>query len=90
MQKTIMLSHREILHAIRTWLSVPLWPVAGVALGYETPGATYAAAKRKRIPVIEDGGRRKRVATAWLRRVLAIDTAPPASPRRHRRRHKAA
>lgn len=81
----IMLTYREILEAIRTRHSVELWPIAGQALDYETPGATYAAAKRGKICLIEDGSRRKRVPTAWLRRVLCLDEAPP-SRKSHRRK----
>jgi hypothetical protein len=80
-----MLTHHEILTAIRTQLSVDLWPIAGKALDYQTPGAAYAAAKRGAIRVIDDGTRRKKVPTAWLRQVLCLDDAQPASRRRRRK-----
>jgi hypothetical protein len=73
------MTDQDVLRAITTRLSVPLWPEAGMALGYETAAAAYAAAKRGRIPIIEEAGearRRKRVPTTWLRRVLVLDTAP--------------
>jgi hypothetical protein len=73
------MTDQDVLRAITTRLSVPLWPEAGMALGYETAAAAYAAAKRGRIPIIEEAGedrRRKRVPTTWLRRVLVLDKAP--------------
>ena len=75
------MTNQDVLEAITTQLAVPLWPVAGTALGYKTKYAAYMAVKRGRIPIVEEcgeGARRKHVPTTWLRRVLALDTAPAA------------
>lgn len=64
---------REILEAIRTRLTVEVWPTAGKALNYRTKSAAYQAVKRGAIRVVEGQGRRKPVPTAWLRRILCID-----------------
>lgn len=61
----------EIRNAILTKLTVPLWPVAGRALDLSR-NATYDAARRGDIPTIPMG-RRKPVATAWLRKTLGLD-----------------
>ena len=61
----------EIEQAIRGRLTVPLWPVAGRALGLER-GATYAAAAEGKIATL-DVSRKKSVPTSWLRRKLGID-----------------
>ena len=49
---------------------LPLWPDTGKILRLGR-GATYAAAERGEIEVIEIG-KLKRVSTAWLRRKLDI------------------
>jgi hypothetical protein len=67
----------KILKEIRTQLTVDVWPTAGMALGYRTKGAAYAAARRGAMRVIEDEGRRRQVPTAWLRRVLCLDDSAP-------------
>jgi hypothetical protein len=85
----IMLTDQDILEAIRTRLAVDLWPTAGQALDYQTPGAAYAAARRGAIRVIDDDGRRKRVPTAWLKRVLCLDEETALQrPRRRKRNAK--
>jgi hypothetical protein len=65
---------KEIKRDIQEKLSVPLWPHAGRALGLQR-GATYAAGKEGKIPVIDDVSRKKPVATAWLRAKLGIEKA---------------
>jgi len=72
----------DILTAINTQMVVPIWPVAGKALGYGTRSAAYAAAKLGHIPTVQLGHRRP-VPTAWLRKVLYLDNDPP--PRRRPR-----
>lgn len=54
--------------------TVPLWPTTGQALGLGR-GATYAAAVRGDIPGLICIGRKRRVATAELRRALGMDSA---------------
>lgn len=58
--------------------TVPLWPDAGHAIGLGR-GATYAAAARGDIPTIPTGGRKKRVPTAVLRRMLGLDRTDDAA-----------
>jgi hypothetical protein len=53
--------------------TVPLWPLAGKALGL-CRESTYAAAARGEIPVLRFGAR-LRVPTAALRRLLDLDDA---------------
>jgi hypothetical protein len=66
-----MLTDDEILRLVMTKLSVPVWPVAGKALGLGR-NATYEAATRGDIPTVAVGGRRKPVPTSWLRRKLGL------------------
>jgi hypothetical protein len=66
----------EILEEIRTKPTVPLWPHAAKALGISR-GATYAAAVRGEIDIIEIG-HRKLAISASLRRRLKLD-APEAA-----------
>jgi len=73
------MNDQQILDAIRSRLTVEIWPVAGRALGYRTKGAAYAAEKRGAIRTVEGQGRRKQVPTAWLRRVLYLDHAPESA-----------
>jgi hypothetical protein len=49
---------------------LPLWPDTGTLLKLKR-GATYAAAERGEIEVVEIG-KLKRVPTAWLKRKLGI------------------
>jgi hypothetical protein len=49
---------------------LPLWPETGKILRLKR-GATYAAAERGEIEIIEIG-KLKRVSTAWLKRKLGI------------------
>jgi hypothetical protein len=68
----------EIRDAIMGRLAVPVWPTAGKALNYRTKGASYAAARRGAIKIVEGPGRRKLVPTAWLRRVLCLNEGQAA------------
>src|SRR5262249_37729973 len=63
---------QDLLRAIQTNLTVPVWPTAGMALNYRRKGAAYAAARRGAIHVIRTG-RRMVVPTAWLKAVLCLD-----------------
>jgi hypothetical protein len=83
------MTHDDLLHSLRTQLTVPVWPHAGKALGYKTKSAAYAAAARGAIQTIPDMGRKRPVATAWLRSVLFVEKFE-APGRAHRRRKKAA
>jgi hypothetical protein len=74
------LTWKEIMHAIETRPTVEVWPIAGPALGYRSKSASYDAARKGLIPVIEMG-RKRPVPTPWLRRVLGL---PPQ--RRYRRK----
>jgi hypothetical protein len=78
------MTEAEILLAIRTQLTVNVWPIAGKALGYRTKSAAYAAAARGDIQVVPGQGRRKPVPTHWLRRVLFVEDA--RGPGKGRRR----
>jgi hypothetical protein len=71
------MTHDDLLHSLRTQLTVPVWPHAGKALGYKTKSAAYAAAARGAIQTIPDMGRKRPVATAWLRSVLFVESSPP-------------
>jgi hypothetical protein len=62
--------HRK---AILNEFTVPVWPIAGQALGFRTKSAAFAAARRGAIRTIEGMGRKRPVPTAWLRRVLCLD-----------------
>jgi hypothetical protein len=75
---------KEIMHAIQTRPTVEVWPIAGPALGYRSKSASYDAAKKGLIRVIEMG-RKRPVPTPWLRRVLGVD----ANRRRRQHRRKA-
>jgi hypothetical protein len=77
-----------ILRRIQTELTVDVWPDSGKALGFKTKGASYAAARRGDIKTVEGQGRRRKVPTAWLRRVLCLDEGPPAR-RPRKRKHRA-
>jgi hypothetical protein len=81
-------------------LLVDLWPDAGMQLGFKSKSQTYAAAKAGFVPTIEVGRRRRKVATAVLKRlkeegvlraepVLAAP-APVVRRRRRRARNEAA
>jgi hypothetical protein len=61
----------EVLRLIMTKLAVPVWPVAGKALGLGR-NAAYEAATRGDIPTVPVGGRRKPVPTSWLRCKLGL------------------
>lgn len=63
----------EIRSAIMNKLTVPLWPIAGRALGLGR-NATYEAAERGEIPTIKVG-RKKPVPTAVLRKMLGVEVA---------------
>jgi hypothetical protein len=60
----------EIERLIREKLAVPLWPVAGRALGLKR-WATYAAAENGEIVTL-DVSRKKQVPTSWLRKKLHL------------------
>jgi len=62
----------EIRKEILTKLAVPVWPVAGRALGLGQHSALKAA-KNGGIPTVEGMGRKKPVPTIWLRHVLGLD-----------------
>jgi hypothetical protein len=76
------LTWKEIVHAIETRPTVEVWPIAGPALGYRSKTASYDAARKGLIQVIEMG-RKRPVPTRWLRHVLGLDVA---TRRRQRRR----
>jgi hypothetical protein len=66
-----MKTDEELRRLILTKMAVPLWPETGRALGLSR-GASYSAARAGDIATI-DIGRRKLVATAWLRKKLHIE-----------------
>jgi hypothetical protein len=70
-----MLSDRQIRRAIMTRLTVPLWPIAGRALGLGR-NSTYEGARTGEIETIEVG-RRRPVPTAFLRRKLGLSEPRP-------------
>jgi hypothetical protein len=74
------LSWQQIMHAIKTRPTVPVWPVAGPALGYFSKTASYEAARDGRIRTI-DQGRKKPVPTSWLRQVLGMKKKKPSARR---------
>ena len=76
------LTWKEIIDAIQTRPTVEVWPYAGPALGYRSKSASYDAARKGLIRVIEMG-RKRPVPTRWLRHVLGLDLA---TRRRQRRR----
>jgi hypothetical protein len=76
------LTWKEIIDAIQTRPTVEVWPYAGPALGYRSKSASYDAARKGLIRVIEMG-RKRPVPTRWLRHVLGLDVA---TRRRQRRR----
>ena len=61
----------EIRKALTEDLVVPLWPIAGKALGLKR-GATYSGAAKGDIPTI-NVGKLKKVSTAWLRRKVGLE-----------------
>jgi hypothetical protein len=63
------LTWAQITHAIETRPTVPVWPIAGPALGYRSKSAAYDAAAKGHIRVIKQG-RKRPVPTTWLRHVL--------------------
>ena len=77
-------------------LLVDLWPDAGIALGFTSKTQTYAAAAAGFIPTIEVGPRRRKVATAVLKRLkkegvlIAAPVSAEPSPVRRRRARNAA
>lgn len=73
------MTDEEILHAILTKPTVPLWPVTGRALSLGR-SATYAAAAKGGIPVLDVGARQKPVPTAWLRKKLGLGGGEPGRP----------
>jgi hypothetical protein len=62
---------KEILEAIRTQPTVPVWPHAGKVLGISR-GSAYQAAQNGEIDVIRIG-HRMRAVSASLRRRLRLD-----------------
>jgi hypothetical protein len=80
------LTWKEIVHAIETRPTVEVWPIAGPALGYRSKTASYDAARKGLIQVIEMG-RKRPVPTPWLRRVLGLN---PRQRQRRRRMQNAA
>lgn len=76
------LTWKEIIDEIQTRPTVEVWPIAGPALGYQSKSASYDAARKGLIRVIEMG-RKRPVPTRWLRQVLGLQT------RRRQRRRKA-
>ena len=65
------MTDEEILKQIMTKPAVPLWPVAGRALCLGR-SATYDAAAKGGILVVDVGARQKPVPTSWLREKLRI------------------
>jgi len=61
----------QIRKEILTKLAVPVWPVAGQALGLGRHAARAAAA-RGDIPTLPWRGKQAPVPTWWLRRVLKL------------------
>ena len=61
----------EIRREILTKLAVPVWPVAGKALGLGRHAARTAAA-RGDIPTLKWAGKQAPVPTSWLRQVLGL------------------
>jgi hypothetical protein len=59
----------DLEEKLRTRLTVPLWPDAGMALG-RGERATYSDARKGEIPCI--GKRNRTVPTSWLRKRLGI------------------
>jgi len=51
---------------------VPIWPDAGVALGYSNKSSAYRAAKSGHIPTVQLSARRWMVPTAALRTMLGL------------------
>jgi hypothetical protein len=72
---------KEIMHAIETRPTVEVWPIAGPALGYQSKSASYDAARKGLIRVIEQG-RKRPVPTTWLRRALGLGTRRRPSRRK--------
>ena len=64
------MTDEEIERLIRKKLVVPLWPVAGRALGLKR-WATYQAAEAGEIVTL-DVSRKKNVPTSWLRKKLHL------------------
>jgi len=60
----------EIKRQIMSKLTVPLWPIAGRALGLGR-GSTFEAARKGEIETIQVG-RRRPVPTSFLRRKLGL------------------
>jgi hypothetical protein len=56
-------------------LLVPIWPDAGVALGYKTRTAAYAAAARGDIVTVPLGKKLRRVPKRWIDRKTSGDAA---------------
>lgn len=65
------MTSEEILQAINSELTVPVWPTTGRALGVSRNSA-YNGANNGDIPTI-DIGNRKRVPTSWLREKLGLN-----------------
>jgi hypothetical protein len=66
------MTDEEIHKEIMTKLAVPLWPIAGKALGLGQYAA-HAAAERGDIPTLPWGGKQPPVPTSWLKRVLGLE-----------------
>jgi hypothetical protein len=64
----------EVLEDIKTKPTVPVWPHLALALGISRPAA-YAMVRAGKAEVVEFGTVRKRVVSAWLRKVLQLDGA---------------
>jgi hypothetical protein len=64
---------RQIRREIEEKLTVPLWPVAGRALGLART-ATYAAAQSGEIKTVDVSAKRS-VSTAWLKEKLNLKSA---------------
>ena len=69
----------DIRREILTKLAVPVWPVAGKALGLGRHAARTAAA-RGDIPTLPWAGKQAPVPTSWLRQVLGLGTASEPAP----------
>ena len=65
------MNDREIRKQILSRLTVPLWPVAGRALGLGR-SAAYQAARTGKIKTIDTGTNKKPVPTAFLREMLGL------------------
>ena len=71
------MTDHELMTALSTQLTVPVWPHTGKAF-HLSRNKAYEAAKRGDIPTIKIGGA-IRVPTAALRKMLGMDTPAPVT-----------